>query len=144
MNIAQNHTELNVLIHEYEAMLQPCAHCGHERPGIEYSYHPNKVIVPGKKHPHGVRVNCSCKTQTDVVHAEDDPDRVDIKEALRMVVAIWNKLPDMPDDPAITEMYSEKYYEFKNQEEAKEYFESRGKPYDKDTIYLGILFEAKE
>jgi len=141
MEPTQKHTD--TLIHEYQAMLQPCKHCGNKHPQITYQHHPNKIIIPGKKHPHGVQVKCTkcCKIQTDTLFAEDDPNHSDFKEALRLLVLMWNKNPNTPDDPAVTEMYAEKYHEFKTQEEAKEYYESRGKPYDKNTTYLGILLE---
>ena len=60
-----------------------------------------------------------------------------------MVVLMWNSLPGESVDPAINEIRKECTYFFKNQDEAKEYFMSRGESYDEDKLYLAVHYSAR-
>ena len=102
---------------------------------------------PGKRHPHFLRVKCpasmgDCKyVMTEKIAAEDD--EADVREALRILVLMWNSLPGESNDSAIDDLYKEQYYSFNSQEEAKEYFEGRGESYDENAVYLGVHYEPK-
>ena len=159
-NALENAEELTAIVNEYEALLQPCIHCGLEHPCIEYLYCPSNTIVPGKKHPHKIHAHCwysdmfldslpsdasgdsdkqlGCKIQTAVLYAEDDDNYADLKEALRMIVAMWNRRPCDTVDPAVKDVMLPQTYLFANQEEAKEYCESKGERYDENAVYLEI------
>jgi len=144
----ENGDELKALIQEYEAMLQPCIHCGREFPHIEYYYRPDFTIRPDTRHPHEVYVKCcrwhsdmnqtpGCRIQTSKLYAEDDDGYADFKEALRMVAVMWNRRPGDPADPTIEEAYSPKVFlladaPFKNNEEVEAFLNRRriGKPWD--------------
>ena len=131
---------LNVqtLVKEYKSKLTACS-CG-EQPWVSYEYDVNYAGEPGKKHPHKFYVKCTsidCPKQTDGLCAEDDED--DVKEALRILLVMWNNSSDARNDSAIAELYKPQYCSFKSQEEAKAYFEGRGESYDENVHYLGVV-----
>jgi len=131
---------VDALVKEYEVSLNACTCCG-AQPCIAYEYLPNYSCEPGKRHPHLLRVKCpasmgDCKcVMTEKIAAEDD--EADVREALRILVLMWNSLPGVSNDPAINDLYKEQYHFFTSQKEAKEYFEGRGESYDKNVFYLG-------
>jgi len=138
--------EVDVLVKEYADSLNVCTCCG-AQPRIAYEYLPNYSCEPGKKHPHLLHVECppsmgDCKCgATEKIAAEDD--EADVREALRILVLMWNSLPGESNDSAIDDLYKEQYYSFNSQEEAKEYFEGRGESYDENAVYLGVHYEPK-
>ena len=134
--------DVTFLIMECAQELGACYICG-EHAKIEHEYDIACVRVPGKKHPHKFCIKCTAQNMacsnvgTDKVYAEDD--EVDLKEAIRMLVLLWNSLPNKPDDAAIQEMYKGTWHYFKNQEEARDYYETIGVSYDKNNIHIAVL-----
>ena len=127
--------------------LNSCYFCG-EQPRMEYEFNRDRVREPGKKHPHKFRIGCaesdvSCSNVgTDNIYAEDD--EIDIKEALRMLVLLWDSLPSKPDDISIREMYKGRWHYFKNQDEARAYYDAINEPYNKDNIHIAVHVQSKD
>jgi len=109
----ENSEELSAILHEYRDQLSPCTHCGYKYPDIRYCYQPgnmlpHKILPSGelamKEYPHEIYAVCSrrsiyqppeeqgCNIRTQEWFAEDDES--DFREALRRIVAAWNRRPE--------------------------------------------------
>jgi len=84
-----NATEIATLIDEAQATLSPCAHCGCNDVRLDYAFAPNE----SKFQEHRVEIRCpECRIRTTSVDADDNDE--DLREALRIVCAMWNRRPD--------------------------------------------------
>jgi hypothetical protein len=107
-----NEAELRALINEARAQLSPCAHCGFDRPVILYDFFPESKNTLREYDPllpemnpcrHEFCVVCNefdipnerthgCRIRTDDYSARDD--EASIRDALGILVAVWNRRPD--------------------------------------------------